>query len=166
MNAYVKFKGYDPNFYTDAFAHAVKGDGAISFYSALKHSPNGKIINGNLEKTLKDGRAMYLYGGRKALVREFRAFRYNFGADFVLKPADKGYLAVFHGKVTVDRNKTKRILMILSFPKTGWPPTVIDDRRLKVNLGAPYQSRENINHGFYDRLDLAGLHRIVHDIPD
>ena len=108
MNAYVRFKDYNKDFYTDAFAKSVKGDGTVDFESALRLH-GGKLQGGKLQKTLEDGKAMYLYGGRKALVNEFNSFKNNVG-DFVLKPADTCWGSVYHDKVTVNMNKTKRIL--------------------------------------------------------
>lgn len=165
MNAYIKFNPYKPDFYTDAFAHGViKGDGTKSFASVLRQH-GGKLQGRKLNKTLEDQKAIYLYGGRKALIREFRDFKRDV-ADFVLTPASGNYLAVFHDRITVSGNKTKRILMILSFSKAGWPPAAQDNRRLKVILGNDYQPRETRNYGFYTKLDFAGLENIVRELPD
>jgi hypothetical protein len=165
VNAYVKFKPYDKNFYADTFAKGVKGDGTVDFESALRLH-GGKLKGGKLQKTLEDGKAMYLYGGRKAMVREFTAFKNNVG-DFVLNPPDNCYLSVYHGKITVDRNKTKRILMILSYKKSSRVPLDVSDRRLIVDL-YDYQTAATgrSNWGFYNHLDLSGLDRIVRAIPD
>jgi hypothetical protein len=165
VNAYIKFKPYNKDFYTEAFAKGVKGDGTVDFESALRLN-GGKLQGGKLTKTLEDGKAVYLYGGRKALVREFTAFKNNVG-DFVLKPPDTCWLTVYHGKVTVDMNKTKRILMILSYKKSSRVPLDISDRRLKVDL-FEYQTAATgkANWGFYNHLDLSGLDRLVRAIPD
>jgi hypothetical protein len=168
VNAYVQFKRDNKDFYAEAFAKGVKTDqGTNSFETVLRRAGTRDGAKG-LKKTLEDGKAMYLYGGRKALVREFAAFRATAG-DFVLTPASGKKLAVFHGKVDAS-GKTKRILMIAntSGPTTP-PPSALNDRRLKeVNLGDWYQTPGpgQGNWGYYNRLDLRGLDLIVRGIPD
>jgi hypothetical protein len=167
VNAYVQFKPYNKDFYAEDFATGVKADqGTNSFELVLKRAGTRDGSKG-LKKTLADGHAMYLYGGRKALVREFAAFRASAG-NFVLTPASGKNLAVFHGKVDAS-GKTKRILMIAntSGPTTP-PPSALNDRRLKVDL-PDYQTQTAPGRGhwgFYNRLDLPGLDRIVRAIPD
>ena len=163
MNAYVQFKSYNKDFYAEDFAKDVKAkQGTDSFETVVRrHSKRGST---RLAKDLEDGKAIYLYGGRKALVREFTALKDNVG-DFVLKPATGKTLAIFHGKVNA-MGKTKRILMIAN--TTNPPPADVSSRRLKVDLGDLYQTPGpgRGNWGYYNRLDLRGLDRIVHGIPD
>jgi hypothetical protein len=166
VNAYAKFRRYNKDFHTHANATGIKGDGSVLFDSALRVTSTKEKKPKRYTKTLADGDAMYLYGGRKALVREFTGFKRAFG-DFVLRPPDGYWLSVYHDKVIVDRNKTKRILMITSFRTTSYPSSDISGRRLKVPL-FEYQipAHGNSNAGFYTNLDLAGLERIVRAIPD
>ena len=166
MNAYIKFKPYNKDFYTDDFAKGVvMGNGTKSFESVLRLH-GGTLQGGKLKKTLADQHAIYLYGGRKALVRAFTAFKNNVG-DFVVKAPDTCWLTVYHGKITVGtlNNKTKRILMILSYKKTSRVPLDVNDLRLRVDL-YEYQNGEKTNVGFYTHLDFAGLKRIVRALPE
>ena len=168
MNGYVQFKPYDEDFYADDFAKGVKQDqGDNTFLTVLQRAADKKAPK-KLEKTLKDRHAMYLYGGRKALVREFAAVRQG-GHKFILTPASGKKLAVFHGRITVGLNKTKRILMIANTDgPTTPPPSTIRGRRLKVDLGDSYQTQApgTGHYGFYNKLDLPGLDQIVREIPD
>ena len=166
MNGYVQFKPYNTGFYADDFAKGVKADqGTKTFLLVLQRAAGnpGK----KLKKTLEDGKAMYLYGGRKALVREFAAVRQG-GRDFVLTPADGKKLAVFHGKVDASC-KTKRILMIANTTgPTTPPPSALDARRLKIDLH-DYETRTGsgtAHYGYYNYLDLLGFDELVRAIPD
>jgi hypothetical protein len=168
VNGYVQFKPYNKDFYADDFAKGVKEDqGNNTFLLILQRAADKKAPK-KLEKTLKDQHAMYLYGGRKALVREFTAIRRD-GTKFILTPASGKKLAVFHGRITVGLNKTKRILMIANTSSSTTPPlSVLNGRRLMVDLGDSYQTHApgTGHHGFYNKLDLPGLDQIVHEIPD
>ena len=129
MNAYAKFRSYNKDFYTEAFAQFVRGDGTTAFDRPLRaHSQVEELRDGRVryKRTLEDVKAMYLYGGRRALIRAFVAFDNTYGG-IVLTPENGKYLAVFHGKVTVAKLKTKRILMIASFSTTKKPPTYLSD---------------------------------------
>ena len=167
MNAYVQFKRDNKDFYAEAFAKGVKTDqGTNSFETVLRRAGTRDGAKG-LKKTLEDGKAMYLYGGRKALVREFAAVRQG-GRDFVLTPADGKKLAVFHGKVDAS-GKTKRILMIANTTgPTTPPPSALDARRLKIDLH-DYETRTGsgtAHYGYYNYLDLLGFDELVRAIPD
>jgi hypothetical protein len=165
VNAYAKFEPWKQDFYTDTSAKTIKGDGKVLFDSALRAvgtKPKGQSVR---TKTLADGEAMYLYGGKKALVNEFTDFTKFFG-DFVLKPPNDSYwLSVYHDRITVDMNKTKRILMITSFLKTSYSHSAIIDRRLIVDLFEYQIPGPKSNRGFYTHLDLAGLERLVRALP-
>lgn len=164
MNAYVRFGTYNKDFYAEAFAKEVKEkQGTDSFDAILRRHSKADGSRG-LARNLEDGKAMYLYGGRKALVNEFAAAQ-NSVKNFVLKPASGKTLAVFHGKVSA-MGKTKRILMITN--TTNPPSADVRERRLKVDLGNPYQTPGpgRGNWGFYNVLDLRGLDRIVREIPE
>ena len=65
MNAYVQFKSYNKDFYAEDFAKDVKAkQGTDSFETVVRrHSKRGSK---GLAKDLEDGKAIYLYGGRKA----------------------------------------------------------------------------------------------------
>ena len=167
MNAYAKFLARNNDFYTQANATSIKGDGTVSFDSRLTHNSRYEKNQKRYTATLDDGRAMYLYGGRKALVKEFTGFK-QFSGDFVLRPPDGHWLSVYHDRITVDRNKTKRIVMITSFATTSRPTSnALINRRLIVPL-YEYQipAHGNSNAGFYTHLDLAGLERLVRALPD
>jgi hypothetical protein len=163
VNAYVRFGAYNKDFYTEAFAKDVKTrQGTDSFETVIRrHSkPNGSK---GLARELDDGKAMYLYGGRQALVEAFAAIENRVG-NFVLKPASGKQLAVFHGKVNA-MGKTKRILMITN--TTNPPPADVRDRRLKIDLYGYQTHAPGRSHwGFYNLLDLAGLDKLVRAIPD
>jgi hypothetical protein len=164
VKAYLRFASYNKDFYDEVFAKDVKArQGTDSFEAVLRRHSK---LNGSkgLAKNIEDGKAMYLYGGRQALLDQFAAIENRVG-DFVLKPAIGKSLAVFHGKVNAT-GKTKRILMITN--TTNPPPADVRDRRLKVDLGDWYQgSAPGRNHwGFYNILNLGGLRQLVRAIPD
>jgi predicted nucleic acid-binding Zn finger protein len=166
VNAYIRFKDYDPGFYAEAFAKGIKAEQGDNTFESVLRRASASDGTRKIKKTLADGKAMYLYGGRKALVREFDTCRDNIGS-FVLKPATGKKLAVFHGKVSTDLGKTKRILMIAN--TTTNPPPANDGRRLKVDLGEKYNPRTGSgtgHYGFYNLLDLPGLRKLVFEIPD
>jgi hypothetical protein len=164
VNAYVKVGSYNKDFYTEDFAKDVKAKQGTDSFSAVLRRHSKRDGSKGLTRQLEDGKAMYLYGGRKALLAEFEAVR-NSDKNLVLKPANGKTLAVFHGKVSA-MGKTKRILMITN--TTNPPPADVRDRRLKVDLGNGYQTpAPGRGHwGFYNVLDLPGLDQIVQEIPD
>jgi hypothetical protein len=164
VKAYLRFASYNKDFYNEVFAKGVKAkQGTDSFEAVLRRHSKANGSKG-LARSLEDGKAMYLYGGRQALVDEFAAIQKRVG-DFVLKPAGGKSLAVFHGKVNA-MGKTKRILMITN--TTNPPPADVRDLRLKIDLGGGYQTPGpgKGNWGFYNLLDLNGLDRLVRAIPD
>jgi hypothetical protein len=164
VKAYLRFASYNKDFYDEVFAKDVKArQGTDSFEAVLRRNSKRNGSKG-LAKDIEDGKAMYLYGGRQALIDEFATIENRVG-KFVLKPASGKSLAVFHGKVNA-MGKTKRILMITN--TTNPPPADVRDRRLKIDLGGRYQtpSPGKANWGFYNMLDLSGLRQLVREIPD
>jgi hypothetical protein len=101
MDAYWRIANYDSDFDSKTFASSVKNEGSSNFDG----------LNRRNDITLGADSALYLYGGRKALLTK-------------LKPIDPRIigqnweqLVVLHSKVPAGQ-KTKRILMITHSSKS------------------------------------------------
>jgi len=78
--------------------------------------------------------ALYLYGGRKALIENLTVpdDRNNM---FTIKGENgEEELAIFHDKISVSGGKTKRILMIAQTRGSYYRPSVLKAKKISVDL--------------------------------
>ncbi len=144
MEAYVAFDQYRSNFDSPDFAKTVvKQQGEKQF----------ALVLGRKTKQIADDEAMYLYGGRQALLNALQEYGATAGG-FGLKSATGQDLVVFHGRITAGL-KTKRLLMIT--------PNV---QGRVAAVGANKQLKVPNTNGTYELMLSKPLQALIRSIPD